>query len=217
MKRYAFLGLALLACVSVHAQTVASCPTATAGAAWAANAWLPCTPAATYIAQPVPATAIINDMRCPATGACALSWQNSSAVLPTDQVWVQTTAAPTGTWVLASTLKLGAPITPIPPSAYDAQAVVSWTAPASFTDGTSITMPLTYNLYRGTSATALTKLTNVSALTYTDPAGSATPTTYYYAVTATCSTCAESAQSGVVSKTIAAPKLTPGAPAATIK
>jgi hypothetical protein len=41
-------------------------------------------------------------MRC--TTTCVVSWQLSSSVLKTDQVWAETAAAPAGTWVLASTL-----------------------------------------------------------------------------------------------------------------
>ena len=91
-------------------------------------------------------------------------------------------------------------------------ANLTWTAPTTDTSGKPLAVPLTYNVYRGTSATALTKLTNVSALTYTDPAGSATPTTYYYAVSATCASCTESAESAIVSAVLAAPPLTPANP-----
>jgi hypothetical protein len=107
----------------------------------------------------------------------------------------------------------GTTVSPLPAMpTYLAQATLTWIAPTLNTNGTPITAPLTYNVYRGSSATTLTKLTNVSALTYVDPAGSATPTMYYYAVTAICAGCTESADSGVVSDTIAAATLTPGAP-----
>lgn len=207
-------------CVPASAQTVASCPTAAAGSAWPSGSWLPCSSPATYLsatsAQPVSATALVSDMRCPAAGACVFTWQPASAVLPTDGVWAVTAAAPTGQWVLAKPPNFVTQTTPPPSATYDAQAVISWTAPPAFTDGTSINVPLTYNVYRGTSPTALTKLTSVTGLTYTDPAGSATPTTYYYAISATCSSCTEGAESALVNKTIAAPALKPGAPAATI-
>jgi hypothetical protein len=108
----------------------------------------------------------------------------------------------------ASTTTSPLPVTPT----YLAQATLTWSAPTTNTSGSPITVPLTYNVYRGASAATLLKLTNVSALTYVDPAGSATPTTYFYAVTATCAGCTESADSGVVSDTIAAAALTPGAP-----
>jgi hypothetical protein len=127
-------------------------------------------------------------------------------------IWQENTSAnwysktsPTVAWSAATT------VSPLPVT-YLAQATLTWAAPTANTNGTPITVPLTYNVYRGSSATTLTKLTNVSALTYVDPAGSATPTTYYYAVTAICAGCTESADSGVVSDTIAAPALTPGAP-----
>jgi len=217
MTRFALLlaALCLFAGPTLHAQTVASCPTATAGSNWATGAWLPCTPGATYIAQPIPASAIINDMRCPlpagTPGTCTFSWQLSTAVLPTDQVWVQTTAAPAGTWVMASTLNLPSAIIPV---SNPNTAILTWVAPTTTAAGAPLPagIALTYNVYRGMSATTLTKLTNVSALTYTDPAGSTTPTTYFYAVTATCSTCTESAESAIVSKTIVAAALKTAAP-----
>ena len=120
--------------------------------------------------------------------------------------WYSKTS-PAAPWSAATT------VSPLPATqTYLAQATLTWAAPTTNTNGTPITVPLTYNVYRGGSATTLTKLTNVSALTYVDPAGSATPTTYFYAVTAICAGCTESADSGVVSDTIAAAALTPGAP-----
>ena len=98
---------------------------------------------------------------------------------------------------------------PIPPSS----AVLVWIAPTADTNGAKITVPLVYNVYRGASATELVKLTQVTGLTYTDPAGSTTPTTYYYAVTAV-QAGQESAMSQVVSATIEAPTLIPSPPTA---
>lgn len=213
MTRFALLLASLFALTSVHAQspaTVASCATAKPGAAWAAGTFLPCTAAAIYVAQPLAAAAIINDMRCPVpSGTCAFSWQTASSVLPTDQVWVKSTASPNGTWVEASTLALTGTITTTKTAAN-----LSWTAPTQTASGAALPagLALTYDIYRGANTTALTKLTNVSALAYVDPAGSAVPTTYYYAVSATCSTCTESAESAVVSITIAAPALQTGSP-----
>ena len=200
------IALALLAAIPAGAQTVASCQTS---GVWPTGSFLPCT-SVTYITQPIPATANVADMRCPATGACAFSWTPS--VLPTDQVWAKTTALPAGTWVLASTLTFAGAGTPAP----KAQAVLTWIAPTTDVSGNPLPagLGLTYNVYRGSSATSLTKLTNVSALTYTDPAGSTTPTTYFYAITATCATCTESAESAIVSATLAAPALKPAVPSA---
>jgi hypothetical protein len=104
-----FLALVLaFAAHAAQAQSVSTCPTAAAGTVWAKGAWLPCSTSVAYIAQPVPSTTLASDMRCPispATGACVFSWQLGPNVLPTDQVWVKTTALPNGTWVKASTLK----------------------------------------------------------------------------------------------------------------
>jgi hypothetical protein len=122
----------LLGAPAAYSQTVSSCPTATPGTVWSKGEWLPCSTTVVYIAEPVPATAPVSDMRCPiapATGVCVFSWQLGPKVLPTDQVWVETTAKPTGTWDEASRLKFasaplldcttlvyqGAPITTVTP------------------------------------------------------------------------------------------------------
>jgi hypothetical protein len=98
------LALGLLAHETASAQTVASCPTATAGSTWNPKTqWLECSDL-TYIAEPIPATSLINDMRC-SKGGCVFSWMLPAKVLPTDQTWVHTTAKPAGIWVASSTLK----------------------------------------------------------------------------------------------------------------
>src|SRR3984957_8477633 len=92
----------LLGAPAAFSQTVSSCPTATPGTVWSKGAWLPCSTTVAYIAQPVATTAVVSDMRCPippATGACVFSWQLGPKVLPTDGVWVKSTAFPNGTWV----------------------------------------------------------------------------------------------------------------------
>ena len=89
---------------AARAQSVASCPSATAGTVWPAKSWLPCKTAVTYVAQPIPLTTIMNDMRCPTSGACVFSWLVASSVLPTDQVWTTTSAQTTGKWLYASQL-----------------------------------------------------------------------------------------------------------------
>jgi hypothetical protein len=45
-----------------------------------------------------------------------------------------------------------------PPPVFASSAVLTWIAPTQNTDGSVITVPLTYNVYRGTTATNLTKL-----------------------------------------------------------
>lgn len=92
-------------------------------------------------------------------------------------------------------------------------ATLTWVAPTTYTNGAPITGALTYNVYRGATAAALTKLTSVTGLTYIDQAGSATPTTYFYAVTAV-QPGVESAETPTVSDTIQAPSLIPSPPTA---
>jgi hypothetical protein len=145
-----------------------------------------------------------------------LRCQLLSTALPGWYAKVTSNGGTSFSWVAVTSLL---PVTPpvISPPALPASAVLTWTAPTTDVNGNPLTVPLTYNVYRGAAATTLTLLTNVSAMTYTDPAGSSTPTTYFYAVTATCASCVESADSGVVSTTIAAPALQPSAPTLTVK
>lgn len=90
-------------------------------------------------------------------------------------------------------------------------AVLTWTAPTSNTDGTSITGPLTYNVYQGTSPTTLTKVaSNVTATTNSITTGLSDGVTYYWSVTAVVGG-VESAQSLPVSK-----QFSPGTPSAVI-
>jgi hypothetical protein len=110
---------------------------------------------------------------------------------------------------IGQTCKTPPPVTP--PQAFPSTAVLSWTAPTTNTDGSAITGALTYNLYRGTSATVLTKMTTVTGLTFTDHAGSASPVTYFYAVSAV-EAGQESKESNTVTVTLAAATLTPSAP-----
>jgi hypothetical protein len=101
------VALGLMAHETASAQTVASCPTATPGTTWnPTTQWLKCSDL-TYIAEPIPATSLINDMRC-SKGGCVFTWMLPANVLPTDQTWVHTTAKPAGIWVSSSTLKLTA-------------------------------------------------------------------------------------------------------------
>jgi len=187
-----------------QAQTVASCPTATPGTVWnATTQWLQCTSPVVYIAQPLPQSAIINDMHC--VGAtCTFSWNVASAVLATDQVWIETTAAPKGAWVSASTLKLASTAPP-----YTASATLVWTAPTTNVDGSPLTNLAGFNIYSGPSATALVKTGSVGAtsLTYTTSINIGTT---FFSVTAfnSLTPVGESVQSAVVSKTLAAPTAT---------
>lgn len=191
----------ILAALPAAAQTVATCPTAIAGSAWTAGKWMPCAQTVTFIAQPVPATTIVSDMRCPTTGACALSWRLPATVLPTDQIWVKTTAIPAGTWIKASTLTF-APVTP----PYTAPAVLAWTAPTANTDGTPLTDLTGYNVYEGVSPTTLAKIATLpaTALTYVLQMGVGT---MYFALTAinSANPPGESVQSAIVSKSLALP------------
>jgi hypothetical protein len=201
-----FLGLLTLFALPIVAGAVTS-PTMLA---------VRCTNSATttYV-NGAPSNTISSEVSPTATGATAAGVNATVCAVPATEpnTWylrVSNDGGVTYTFVTLASLGFGsAGNVPPPPNAN--AAVLTWTAPTQNTDGTTITAPLTYNVYRGASATALTKLTSVSALTYTDPAGSATPTTYFYAITAV-EAGVESVDSGVVSKTIAAAALTPGAP-----
>jgi fibronectin type 3 domain-containing protein len=95
------------------------------------------------------------------------------------------------------------------------QLPVTWSAVTAFTNGAAVTIPLTYNIYRGPSTTALVQIGSSTTLGYTDTAVAA-GTTYFYAITATCTGCTESAKSVVVSGVPVVQTLTPLAPTGVI-
>ncbi|MGC8522484.1 MAG: putative Ig domain-containing protein [Steroidobacteraceae bacterium] len=82
-------------------------------------------------------------------------------------------------------------------------ADVSWTPPTTNTDGSTLTDLAGYNIYYGTSPTALTQKVQVSNIGLTNYVISGLASgTWYFAVTAYTSSGAESAMSNVASKTI---------------
>lgn len=113
----------------------------------------------------------------------------------------------TWSWVTLASLGLGQ-------SAAAPSDTVSWQAVTNYTSGAVIGIPVTYNVYRGTSAAALVSIASTSLLAFKDTAVAA-GVTYYYAVTATCNGCVESLKSAVVAITIGQPPALnqPGAPA----
>jgi len=95
-------------------------------------------------------------------------------------------------------------------------AVLTWAAPTLNTDGTAITLPLTYNVYQGAqgSTTKPSVLTGVTALTATITTGLAASSTVCFELTAVAGG-QESAHSGEACKTF--PAATPAAPTLTVK
>lgn len=93
-------------------------------------------------------------------------------------------------------------ITVTPPAAAGT-ATLSWAAPAQNTDGSTLTNLAGYRIYHGTSAGALTDIvelsgTSVTSYVYDELAAG----THYFAVAAYNNSGAESALSGIGSKTI---------------
>ena len=80
-------------------------------------------------------------------------------------------------------------------------ATLTWTAPATNTDGTALTDLAGYNVYYGTSAGNYTNKINAGNVT-TYTVSNLAAGTYYFAVTAYSSTGQESAYSNMGSKTI---------------
>ncbi len=80
-------------------------------------------------------------------------------------------------------------------------AVLSWSPPATNTDGSPVSLT-GFNIYVGTSPSALQPVLMVSAIETTTVLNGLAPDTYFYAVTAISDTGAESAFSNVESKTI---------------
>jgi hypothetical protein len=192
MKSKYILGVILLSVLgfAAHAQTVSSCPNATAGP-WPANTFLPCTPAVVYLVQPVSPSALVSDMQCTAT--CVFSWKPASAILPTDQVWMQTGSV--GAWTAATNLKIASAVN-------TASVTIAWNAVTTTVDGTLITSPVTYNVYAGPTNTGLTSIqTGVTGVS-TVVTGLTMGSTTFFSVTAVANN-VESSQSLVVSYTAA--------------
>jgi hypothetical protein len=148
-----------------------------------------------------------------APGVSATLCQLLSATPGTWSVRTSTNGGVSWAWTVLSTLNLG--VTPPP---IKVQMTVTWTPVTAFTSGALITVPLTYNVYRGLTATALAQVGSTGALLFNDTAV-VPSTTYYYAITATCSGCTESAKSAVVSGVpipVVAQPLVPIAPSGVI-
>ena len=95
--------------------------------------------------------------------------------------------------------------TPTPTPAPTKSATVSWTAPLARVDGASASINEIggYNIYYGTSPTALTKVVRVpDAYTFTYSVGSLAVSTYYFAVSAIDSKGVESALSNIVTRIV---------------
>lgn len=99
----------------------------------------------------------------------------------------------------------------LPFLAHAGTATLTWTAPTTRTDGSPLSAVASYNVYRGTSATTLTKLATVTAPAtgYVDSAA-INGATNYYAVSAVDSAGNEGPQSNVASKAV--PLAPPAAP-----
>ena len=97
----------------------------------------------------------------------------------------------------------------MPIAASAGTATLTWTAPTQYTNGTAITAPITYRVYRGNCGAAKTLLASPSAATYVDstaPDGS----NLGYAVTAVVAG-VESAQTAEVCKAFPLPVPNPPA------
>lgn len=182
------------------APTVATCPTAAANTVFVSPAWLPCS---VTVAYQTPTQGQIVARLNPGTGA---SWVSSFALLPTDQVWALTAAAPTGAWTKVSTLTFGSAIPPNPPG-YTTTAQLSWTAPTANVDGSTPANVSGYVVYSGASPTALAVLASVGATVLGYQATIGIGSTYFAVETynANAPPPGDSVMSNVVSKTVKAP------------
>lgn len=187
--------LALLGGLASAATTVATCPTATAGAPWAKGAWLPCS-AVVYATVPVSPSALVADL-----SAGVFSWTLASAVQATDSVW----ALPANSWVSAVAPNFPTPTaSSTPPTAVGTgTAKVSWVPPTARADGTALNDLVSYNLLMGTSAAALSQVVNIPAPAASYVFQGLLPGTYWFAVQSVSTAGGTSVNSGEPSLTIA--------------
>jgi len=103
-----------------------------------------------------------------------------------------------------STVSLAAfSITVAAPASSGGAATLSWTAPTTNTNGTTLTNLSGYSIYYGTSSSALTRTVSLNSAGMTSYVVSdLAPATYYFAISAVNSSGAESARSAVVSKVV---------------
>jgi hypothetical protein len=145
-----------------HSQNALSCPSATDGAAFG-SAWLPCTPAATRAGPAVPAATPLAVQRCVGT-TCSNLWVAAGNLQTADRVWGHATAAATTDtyFAPAGVLQIG---TVTPPATGNGVLTATWTASTKNTDGSSITLPLTYTLFWGASGAESSNKAALTALT----------------------------------------------------
>src|ERR1700734_1330650 len=123
-------------------------------------------------------------------------WQQNAGSL-----WYSKTS-PTVAWTPAS----GTLVSPLP-AVSAPSAALAWSAVTTYSNGTPIpaSVAVTYNIYQGTSATSLVKVTTgVTAVSSTITTGLVAGTTYYWSVSAVAAG-PEGAQSNVASKVFPPP------------
>jgi hypothetical protein len=142
-----------------------------------------------------------NATSCTGSGAWsgneALSGAKSTGALSTDLTFALTCSGPGGTATNSTTVSVtGA-------AAATGYATLTWSAPATNTNGTPVTSLSGYHLYYGNSASALTKSVAVSgAKTTSYEISGLTAGTWYFAVAADATDGTEGVKSSVGSKTI---------------
>ena len=179
-----------------------------AGNTWGINATAKCT--ATWATAGSVSEVTINGVLDPTT--CqdveiayvnGVVWQENSK-----GQWYSKASATATAWS-AMTMTSPLPGSTTKPATTPTQAVVSWTAVTTNTDGSAVTQPITYNLYQGLTG-ALAKIqSGLSVLTLTITAGLTVGTSQCFAVTAV-EAGVESAQSPQACTAIQNP--TPGSP-----
>ena len=115
---------------------------------------------------------------------------------------VKTLTLPANVHVAVLAVSLIPVVTSIPTTA---TVGLSWTAPTQNSDGSALTDLKGFNIYQGTSPTALAKVGTANAGVSAYATAPLVPGTYYFAVTSFNSANVESAQSAVVSTVVAPP------------
>jgi hypothetical protein len=147
----------------------------------------------------------------------AQAWVPYSSLTPTSMV-VRKTG---GAWVALSSITVtpaptnpqsggGGSVTPPPP--YSASVTLTWKAPTTNTDGSSLTDLASYNVYMGATAANLLPVGKVTAPTTTFTTSPLTVGSYTFTVTAVNLSGVESAQAALVTTTVSKPSTTPVAP-----
>jgi hypothetical protein len=143
---------------------------------------------------------VIPPTSTPPAAASSSSSSSGGTVSKTTSSSSSSSGSTVGKTTSSSSSSSGA--TPPPPPTTDT-VTLSWSAPTQNTDGSALTNLAGFDIYYGTSASAMTQVINIKTVGLLDyVVSNLTPGTWYFEVVSVNAAGVESAPSGIVSTTI---------------